>query len=286
MLPDSYMSPLHLPFNRTALEAHFSLQPPDADPGGEGVLLVLRGSELICAGAPGQPRLPASRLSLPAGKADDLFLGFWHGEPCRLRILARDSPLPDGLRGEELAAPRPQLPIDLLSLGGMGQQLNHWERNSRYCSRCGGTLQRLPGEWGKGCVACDYAHYPHIHPCIIVIVQRPGEVLLTRKASWAPNRYSLVAGFVDVAECLEETVVREVREETGLEVTNISYIGSQAWPFPSQLMVGYRADYVSGEVVVEEKELEDARWFALDQLPDLPPARSIARYLLDTCLGR
>lgn len=286
MLPDSYPSPLHLPFNRSRLERDFVLQPPDLDPGGDGCLLALQGSALVCCGSADNPQLPESVCDLPPGKTADLFLGLWRGRPCRLRILSRSLVLPESFCTEGLTSSAPRLPIELLSLGGLGMQLNHWERNSSYCSGCGGALQRLAGEWGKGCTRCGYAHYPHIHPCIIVIVQRPGEVLLTRKASWAPNRYSLVAGFVDVAECLEETVVREVREETGLEIDNIQYIGSQAWPFPSQLMVGYRADYVSGDVKVEEKELEDARWFALDQLPDLPPKRSIARYLLDTCLGR
>jgi NAD+ diphosphatase len=109
-------------------------------------------------------------------------------------------------------------------------------------------------------------------------------VLLTRKAVWPPGRYSLVAGFLDFGECLEEAVVREVLEETGVLVNNVRYVGSQSWPFPSQLMAGFTAEYVSGEVVVEEKELEDARWFPLTALPALPPKRSIARYLLDNFL--
>jgi len=286
MLPDYYESPLHLPFNRTSLAGLFELQPPDADPGGDGLLLVLQGTSLVLAGGPGSPVLPDKAAALPVGKGEDLFIGLWQGRPVRLRILSRDLALPEGLGAAPLTAADPLLPLELFSLGGLGMQINHWQRNSRCCSRCGGVLAALPGEWGRQCSGCGYSHFPHIHPCIIVIVQRPGEVLLTRKASWSPGRYSLVAGFVDVGECLEETVVREVREETGVEVDNIRYVGSQSWPFPSQLMVGYRADYVSGDVVVEEKELEDARWFPVDALPDLPPKRSIARYLLDTCLGK
>ncbi|PNU21347.1 NAD(+) diphosphatase [Geothermobacter hydrogeniphilus] len=286
MFPDSYSSPLHLPFNRTRLAGCFNLLTPDVDPGGEGLLLALQGPNLVFAGPPEQPLLPATTSALPVGKGQDLFLGLWRGEPLRLRILSRELSLPPGMNGAGLTTGRPHLPLELLSLGGLGLQLNHWERNSRCCARCGGVLERLPGEWGKSCRGCGSTHFPHIHPCIIVIVQRPGEVLLTRKADWAPHRYSLVAGFVDVAECLEETVAREVREETGVEIADIRYIGSQAWPFPSQLMVGFRATYVSGEIRVEEKELEDARWFSLDALPDLPPRRSIARYLLDTCLGQ
>jgi NAD+ diphosphatase len=120
---------------------------------------------------------------------------------------------------------------------------------------------------------------------VIVLVRRPGELLLTRKSVWPPGRYSLVAGFIDVGECLEEAVAREVLEETGVRVRNIRYAGSQCWPFPSQLMAGFIADYAGGDVVVEEKELEDARWFPLNALPQLPPRRSIARYLIDTFLS-
>jgi NAD+ diphosphatase len=117
-------------------------------------------------------------------------------------------------------------------------------------------------------------------------VRREGEVLLTRKAEWPEGRYSLVAGFVDFGECLEETVDREVEEETGVRVKDIRYVGSQCWPFPSQLMAGFTAEYAGGEVRVEEKELEDARWFPVTELPGMPPRRSIARFILDHYLER
>lgn len=104
---------------------------------------------------------------------------------------------------------------------------------------------------------------------------------MTRKAEWPEGRYSLVAGFLDLGECLEEAVAREVAEETGVQIENIRYIGSQSWPFPSQLMTGFVADYVGGEIVIEEAELEDVRWFPVDDLPKLPPKRSISRYLID-----
>lgn len=106
-------------------------------------------------------------------------------------------------------------------------------------------------------------------------------MLLTRKANWVAGRYGLVAGFVEPGECLEETVVREVMEETGIVVKNIRYVGSQSWPFPSQIMTGFVADYAGGEIQVDMTELEDARWFSRDELPLLPARRSIARFLLD-----
>lgn len=106
---------------------------------------------------------------------------------------------------------------------------------------------------------------------------------MTRKQEWPPGRYSLVAGFLDFGESLEECAIREVREETGIEIENVRYVGSQNWPFPAQLMAGFVADYAGGEIKVDISELEDARWFAFDALPSLPPKRSIARHIIDSC---
>lgn len=280
-LPIRYPSPLHLPFNRTCLEGRLHLAAPDADPGGPGVWLAVRGGDLLVAGAPDHPVLPGGELSC----GESLFLGTWDGCPCRLGRVPKDLPVPDGLRAESLAAADPALPIDLLSLGGLARMVLHWERHSRHCPACGAGLERLPGEWGKRCVACTATFFPQVAPCAIVLVRRPGEVLLTRKPEWAPNRYSLVAGFLEFGECLEEAAAREVLEETGVRVGSVRYLGSQCWPFPSQLMAGFVADYAGGEVVVDMNELADARWFPLDALPDLPPKRSIARYILDNELG-
>ncbi len=233
--------------------------------------------------ADGEPALPRE---VPTGlvAGEPLYIGDWQGRPCRVLAVPKDSPLPAGLSAENMLSAEPRLSIELLSLGGTAGQILHWEKNSRFCSRCGGENGRLPGEWGKKCQACGYSHYPHIHPCVIVLVRRPGEVLLTRKAVWPAGRYSLVAGFLDFGECLEEAVEREVAEETGVRVRAVRYVGSQCWPFPSQLMAGFTAEYAGGDVRVEEKELEDARWFSVDALPALPPRRSIARYIIDNFL--
>lgn len=280
-LPDFFPSPLHLPFNGACLQGKFALSAPACDPGGAGVWLALRGTELLVTEAlqlPEEGGLPG----LLGNSCDPLYIGTWEGRPCRALTLPKDHPLPAGYLLESLLATDPALSIELLTLAGIGSQILHWERGSRFCSRCGGELASLADEWGKKCRGCGYDHYPHIHPCVIVLVRRGGEVLLTRKSIWPAGRYSLVAGFLDFGECLEEAVVREVLEETGVRVNNVRYVGSQSWPFPSQLMAGFTAEYVSGEVVVEEKELEDARWFPVTALPVLPPKRSIARYIIDT----
>jgi len=281
MLPESYFSPLHLPFNRTCLEQVFTFLPHDRDPGGDGWWVLLQGGALVVVPVGGELVLPDGELPLPADTESALYVGQWQGRPCRAVAVSRDIELPSGWELRELISPIPQLSIDLLSLGGLARQVLTWDRNSRFCARCGDEQHWLPGEWGKACRHCGSHHFPHIHPCVIVIVRRPGEILMTRKAEWPEGRYSLVAGFLDMGECLEEAVVREVREETGVEITNLRYIGSQSWPFPSQLMAGYVADYAGGEICIEEKELEDVRWFPVDELPKLPPKRSISRYLID-----
>jgi NAD+ diphosphatase len=284
-LPADYASPLHLPFNRSSLNGLFEFASPDRDPGGPGVWVLLHGSRLLVAERPDALLLPTDLADLSVAAAP-LYLGQWLGQPCRLLELDAVEALPAGWRSEPLAAQEPALPIELLSLGGLARQVLHWEGNSRFCSACGSTMRRLAGEWGKQCSGCSRHHFPHVHPCAIVLVGRPGEVLLTRKAEWPAGRYSLVAGFLEMGESLEETALREVQEETGVVAGELEYVGSQSWPFPSQLMAGFTARYRSGEVVHQQDELEDARWFRLDALPALPPKRSIARYILDRCVAR
>lgn len=282
-LPQSYLSPMHLPFNRTSLEGQFELQTPEFDPGGLGFWVALQGNSLL-VNHHEEAQLPFGANPFFNGHSS-VFLGLWKGQPCRLVNIPADVPLPKDLTKVRYIDDNPQLPIALLSLAGLARMILHWESRSEYCPACGSTMHRLIGEWGRNCPACQTHHFPQISPCAIVLVRRSGEVLLTRKSNWVPNRYSLVAGFMEVGECLEETAVREVAEETGLRIGNLRYVGSQSWPFPSQLMCGFVADYISGEIRVDTAELEDARWFRIDDLPILPPKRSIARYILDKELG-
>ncbi|MBW2504997.1 MAG: NAD(+) diphosphatase [Deltaproteobacteria bacterium] len=280
-LPQSYMSPMHLPFNRTSLQRRFELQTPALDPGGPGCWVALQGNSLLVAQRDAM-QLPGEDFQDFFSAHSKCFLGLWDGRPCRLASLEPDVRIPEDLCKVRYIDDNPMLPITLLSLAGLARMILHWESRSEFCPACGASMQRLPADWGRNCPDCLTHHFPQISPCAIVLVRRPGEILLTRKANWAPNRYSLVAGFMEVGECLEETATREVAEETGIIIHNLRYIGSQSWPFPSQLMCGFVADYEAGEIRVDIAELEDARWFPLHDLPALPPKRSIARYILDT----
>jgi len=279
-LPEYYASTLDLPFNRACLDSQFVLENPTVDPGGMGYGLLLRGNMLLVEKTPERIKLPYGEW----GEHPSIYLGRWQGKPCRLIALEGGVPIPEGLEPSGLLDDKPLLPIELLSLGGIGRMILHWQARSSFCGYCGQPTDWMSGEWGRKCKSCGAHTFPAIHPCAIVLVRRPGQVLLTRKAEWAPNRYSLVAGFQEFGESLEETAIREIAEETGIVANNVRYVGSQCWPFPSQVMVGFVADYVGGEVEVDTTELDDARWFSVNDLPALPPKRSIARYILDTAM--
>jgi NAD+ diphosphatase len=277
---------VYLPFNRDALRGTFEPAKSGAvPPTREGHWLIVQDQGLIVEPAGDEFRLPrgAAPDGLGAAAADPLWLGQWRGEPCWVVALPRDTALPAGLQRETLVPMRgTKLPDELLSLGGMAMQGLWWESTSGHCPRCGTRTERIAGEWGKRCGGCRYEHYPHLHPAVIVLVKDGDRVLLARKREWAPGRYALVAGFVDNGESLEGAVAREVKEEVGVDVTDIQYVGSQNWPFPSQIMLGFIATYAGGAVAVDQDELDDARWFPLDALPDGPSRHSIARFILDT----
>jgi len=274
---------VHLPFNFAIIKDCFQLcYPSPQEPSEEGYWAIMQGNNVLLARG-------ANGLALPLGdlparlqpKAPPLFIGRWHGKPLRTFTIGSDLPLPPPFEVEAFNAAEQRLDMPTLTVSGLAKQILHWERQSRYCSRCGAPTEPMFGNWGKRCTGCTTEHFPHIHPCAIVLVKRGDHLLLTRKAEWPPGRYSLVAGFLDFGESLEECAIREVREETGIGIENVRYVGSQNWPFPAQLMAGFVADYADGEIIVDTSELEDARWFPLDALPSLPPQRSIARWIID-----
>lgn len=274
-----------LPFNSTMLCGLFTPLPPEQEPADTpGFWAVLQGSSLLVLSGSEQALLPAG--SLPTGiipETEPLRIGLWQEKPLRAVRIAADAVLPAEYEALPFQGPDARLDNTLATIAGRAAQILHWERRSRFCSHCGGELNRIPASWGKRCPSCGAEHFPHIHPCIIVLVKRGAELLLIRNAAWNTGRFSLVSGFVDFGEALEECVQREVREEAGIEVTNIRYVGSQCWPFPSQLMVGFLADYACGEVRPDGVEVVEAGWFSEDALPMSPGGkRSISRWIIDT----
>jgi NAD+ diphosphatase len=278
-----YPSTINLPFNYDLIRHDFTpLHPGDQSPEGPGWWLPVQGNSLVVL--PDGEGFRLHHGDMPewgGGKGEPLCIGLWQGEPLRAMAVGSAVPIPEPWLVEPFNAAEERLGDLLLTLGGMGKQILHWQRQSRFCSICGADLAPVPGSWGRRCTGCGHEHFPAIHPCSIILVRRGDEFLLTRKREWPPGRYSLVAGFLDFGESLEECAAREVLEETGIRVENVRYVGSQCWPFPSQLMAGFIADYAGGEIRVDEVELEDARWFTRATPPLFPPRRSIARWIID-----
>ncbi|HSB71648.1 MAG TPA: NAD(+) diphosphatase [Candidatus Methylomirabilis sp.] len=282
MHPDA----VNLPFNRESLQGRFvPAKSCDVPAVQQGHWLLIQNQALLVTddGQGIAGKLPAGALppAFDAKAAHIVHLGNYEGVPCWAASVGSECQMPAGFRPESLLPAQTRLPVDVLSLGGLALQAIHWEMTSRYCPRCGEPTVPINGERGKRCPRCAYEHYPHLHPAVIVLVRDGERVLLTRKSFWAKGRYGLVAGFVDSGESLEGAAHREVGEEVGVQIRDLTYIASQYWPFPSQLMVGFMAVYAGGEVRVDHEELEDAGWFSIHALPDLPPKFSIARFLLD-----
>jgi len=167
------------------------------------------------------------------------------------------------------------------SLAGLAKQVVTWDSTHQFCGRCGAKTLNLPNERAKRCPQCRLVNYPRLSPAIIVSIERGRELLLARANHFSRHLYSVLAGFVEPGETLEQAVEREVREEVDLRLKNVRYFGSQPWPFPNSLMVAFTAEYASGTIHIDPKEISEARWFTADDLPQIPDRISIARRLID-----
>lgn len=166
-------------------------------------------------------------------------------------------------------------------IAGYAAQVLHWEHISRFCPLCGATTEPMQREWTRRCSACGHIRYPPVSPAVLILVHDGADgILLAHKPGWG-DRYSILAGFVLPEESLEECVHREVEEEVGAHLTDLQYFGSQPWPFPHQLMIGFTARYVSGDIRLDEEELDHAAWFDVNSLPSLPPPLSLSRQMID-----
>jgi len=208
------------------------------------------------------------------------YLGTFQGQHC---FVAEVEPqIPRGFRGNDLRRMLGQLDDTFFGIASRASQILEWDKTHQFCSRCGAETRLHPSDRAKQCPACGYVQYPRLSPCVITIVTRGEHILLGRQASWPGGLYSAFAGFVESGESIEESLRREVFEEAGVSVGHLRYVGSQPWPFPHQLMIGFIAEYLGGEVRVDGEEIEDAQWFHVQQLPKLPPAGSLSRFLIDT----
>lgn len=175
------------------------------------------------------------------------------------------------------------LPWEEYNVGGKAFQILNWDKNSRYCPMCGvPTVQISP--IAKKCPQCRQEIYPRISPAIIVLIRRGDSILLVHARNFRGTFNGLVAGFLEPGETLEECVYREVLEETGLHIKNLKYFGSQPWPYPSGIMIGFTADYESGNIKLQQEELNAGAFYTKDNLPEIPKKLSLARKLIDAWL--
>ena len=279
-----YAGPTRLPLNASALDGCFAPATPGvADAGEPGVTILFCGENLVLDAAPREPTPLLRELPPELEASEALLFGRWRGEPVRVRELVREALPSSRFQREPLLHLlfTERLSDELLTLAGRAQQLLYWERTSAACSRCGGAQERIAGTWGKRCRACGGERFPQIQPCAVVLVRRRDELLLVRKPGWPAGYYSLPSGFCDFTESLEECARREVREETGVEIGDLRYAGSQSWPFPSQLMVGFTASHTGGGIAVDRSELEDAAWFAVGAPFRTFSSRALAGWMIE-----
>ena len=211
----------------------------------------------------------------------EYFFGMLNGQPCYAVGLEADQAIPEAFTQMELRQVFRRFESDFVQAAGLAGHLLAWHRNHRYCSRCGKANEDKEDERAKICPTCGLVNYPRLSPAIIVAVVRDGKLLLARSPRFPEAFYSVLAGFVEPGETLEDCVRREVFEEVGISVKNIHYFGSQPWPFPDSLMLGFTAEYAGGEIKEDGVEISHADWYPPDGLPRVPPQISIARKLID-----
>lgn len=215
-----------------------------------------------------------------------IYLGKLRGRPC----YAAEGEFPERTSSElvfqELRSLYGRLEDEIYEIALFGVHLAVWDQSCRFCSQCRGKLKPRRDMRAKECETCGRLEFPRISPAIIVLVEKDGAILLARSPRFAGRFFSVLAGFVEPGESLEEAVRREVKEETGISVKDIAYFGSQPWPFPDSLMIGFTARYDSGEIRIDGDEIVDAGWYRADNLPQLPGKLSIARQLIDWFISK
>lgn len=248
-----------------------------------GLVFLFNGPKLLVDLSSGMPGIPGLSVAegLGLSLADSYRLGSLDGADCYALTVAGESEPPGGMAYLGLRKLFDVLNDTRYEMAVRALAILNWNNTCRFCSACGSPLRRHESILAKVCEACGFTMFPRISPAVIVLVERQGKVLLARASRFAENLYSVLAGFVEPGETLEETVLREVREEVGVEVSDIRYFGSQPWPYPDSLMIGFTASWAAGEIAADNDEITDARWFTVDNLPKIPDKLSISRSLID-----
>jgi NAD+ diphosphatase len=209
------------------------------------------------------------------------FLGLLDEHHCYALEVPAGVSLSDSLKSIPLRDIFAQFSANEIKAISLAKQIITWDKQYRFCGQCGQPTIELSDERAKVCRKCGLTNYPRLSPSIIVSVVKGKQILLARSARFPKGMYSVLAGFVEPGETLEECIIREIDEEVGIKVKNIKYFGSQNWPFPHSLMIAFTTDYAGGKITIDNNEIVDAKWFAVDDLPRLPGSYSIARSMID-----
>lgn len=210
-----------------------------------------------------------------------LYIGSMDGHSCYAARYPEESAIPDGMEFVGLRQLHGQIDSSMLQAAFRAVQIVAWDETHRFCGACGEATVKKADEHAKVCSKCGHLSYPRLSPAVIVAVTKGDQLLLARNKNFVTGMYSVLAGFVEAGETLEECVKREIREEAGIEVKNIRYFGSQSWPFPNSYMLAFTAEHESGDIVIDDNEIADARWFSVEEIPKVPGSLSISRKLID-----
>jgi len=217
---------------------------------------------------------------------NEKYFGLLDGCPCYIAEWKDDVVIDDGFELKGIGELFSLFGDDLILVAGCAAQLIRWNQTHRYCGQCGKLMEDKTDERARICPQCDLIYYPRLSPAIIVAVIKDNRILLARSGRFPTGFYSVLAGFVEPGETLEECVAREVYEEVGIVVKNIRYFNSQPWPFPDSLMLGFTAEYADGQIQIDQSEIAEASWYSADNFPNIPPRISIARHLIDWYVER
>jgi NAD+ diphosphatase len=209
------------------------------------------------------------------------YLGDLDGQHCFCAEVASNAKLTEQLFFQPLRKAHPILGDTLFKIACRALQILHWDTIYQYCARCGNKMDIKADERAKYCSHCHLHFYPKLSPSVIVAIERGDEILLARSPHFTPGVFGLLAGFIEPGETAEEAVAREVMEEVSIKIKDIRYVLSQHWPFPDSFMLGFTAQYASGDIVIDGKEIEAAGWYTINNLPKLPSSASIGKRLIN-----
>lgn len=211
----------------------------------------------------------------------ELLLGIYNNRPCYAVLYPLNTPIASEFEWQTLRSFLGHVDDLHFDLAGRACQIINWDREHRFCGSCGQATLVSQTDNARICHHCDRQFFPRISPCVTVVITREDHCLLARNAAWERRYFSAVAGFVEPGETVEQALHREVREEVGIEVDNLTYFGSQPWPFPGQLMLGFHADYKAGEIQIDQQEIVEAGWWHFENLPPCPSPYTLSGRLIE-----